>query len=151
MHLQELTKSISDKPSLTQIGQHSPSGTSSISPFSHTGLRQDTAEQSCWHLAQHSPGGVTNTSPSSQSLSVKTRQSTKKQIEFMGIAVITPMEPASTSKESEILKFMVDDNYVTKMWSCNTLFCLHFYRCVLDLMCTHVQSVIIIIIDTITQ
>ncbi len=37
---------ILDKPSLTQIGQHSPSGIVRISPFSHTGLRQSTAEQS---------------------------------------------------------------------------------------------------------
>ena len=67
-------------------------------------------EQSGTQIGQHWPGGVTKSSR----LHLGGRpQSTKKQIEFMGIAVITPMEPASTSKESENLKSMVDDNYVT--------------------------------------
>ena len=67
-------------------------------------------EQSGPQIGQHWPGGVNTSSR----LHLRGKpQLTKKQFKFMGIAVITPMEPASTSKESENLKSMVDDNYVT--------------------------------------
>ncbi len=69
---------ISSVYSPKHIGQHSPLGTSRISPSSHTGLKQDTAEQSTpgTQTGQHSPSGTSKISPFSHT---GLRQNTTEQ------------------------------------------------------------------------
>ena len=108
----------------TQIGQHSPTRTCRFAPFSHSGSRgHNTTEQSGLQIGQHWPGGVNKSSR--LHLGGRPHRTNEQSMEkSMAIAVITPMEPASTSKESEILKSMIVQ---LLMLSYNSLFGLNLY------------------------